>query len=164
MPEAQLDRFMFKIRIDYPQLSEEEDIVLRTTADREVRLEKVLDAGEIVSLQSIVRKVPVSRFVTRYAVTLARNSRPSTPDTPKFIDDYVSWGAGPRASQNLILGAKARAILQDRFNVAVEDVAAVAPPVLRHRLVLSFSAEAENVTVENVVNRLLEHTKVPEFI
>jgi MoxR-like ATPase len=164
LPEAQLDRFMFKVQIGYPKLSEEEDIVLRTTADVEADLAKVLAAEDILALQRIVRKVPVSRFVVRYAANIVRNSRPNTLDAPKFVNEYISWGAGPRASQYLILAGKARAILEQRFNVATEDITAVAPAVLRHRIVPSFTAEAENVGVEALVNRLLEYTKVPEFV
>jgi len=164
LPEAQLDRFMFKVLIGYPKLAEEEDIVLRTTADAEVTLDRVLGADDILALQRIVRKVPVSRFVVRYAANIVRNSRPNTLDAPKFVNEYVSWGAGPRATQYLVLGGKARAILQNRFHVATEDIVAVAPPVLRHRLVPSFTAEAENVTVEDLVARLLEYTQVPDLV
>jgi MoxR-like ATPase len=164
LPEAQLDRFMFKIKINYPSLTEEEEISIRTTTDEVSNLEKVLDAGEIVELQKIVRKVPLSKHVVRYAVLLARNSRPNTADSPRFVNEYVQWGAGPRASQYLILAGKARAILQDRFNVAVEDISAAAPSVLRHRLVTSFAADAENVSVDEIVRQLLSHTKPPEYV
>jgi MoxR-like ATPase len=163
LPEAQLDRFMFKVLINYPKLSEEEDIVLRTTADVEETVGKVLAAADILTLQKIVRKVPVSRFVVRYAATMVRNSRPNTLDAPKFVNEYVSWGAGPRASQYLVLAGKARAILQNRFSVATEDITSVARAVLRHRLVPSFTAEAENIGVEDLVEKLIEYTKVPEF-
>jgi MoxR-like ATPase len=137
---------------------------MRTTADESVPVSRVLDASALLEVQNIVRKVPISRFVTRYAVTLVRNSRPGHPESPKFVNEYVSWGGGPRASQYLILAGKARALLQNRFHVSVEDIGAMAAPVLRHRLVSSFAAEAENVPVEDLVRRLLECTRVPEYV
>lgn len=163
LPEAQLDRFMFKILIGYPSQNIEEEIVLRTTSDQMPQLEKVLEASDIVELQRIVRKVPVSRHVTRYAVTLARCSRPSDPDAPAYIREMVTWGAGPRASQNLILAGKARAILQERWNVSIEDIREVTHATLRHRIIPSFAAEADNVSVESIINQLVAHVKEPMY-
>ena len=156
LPEAQLDRFFFQINIDYPALDEEKEIVHQTTSGREVRLKKALDAGEVLALQDIVRRVPVADHVVDYAVRLVRRTRPKEADAPEFVRNWVTWGAGPRASQALILGGKARAILDGRYAVSEDDVRALAGPVLRHRMVLSFHAEAEGVRVDQVIEKLLQ--------
>ena len=159
LPEAQLDRFMFEIIIDYPSEAEEAEIVRSTTSAYEAQLSRVLSGEDILRLQKLVRRVPVSDHVVGYAVQLARKTRPKSPDAPKFIKDWLSWGAGPRASQYLILGAKTQAVLDGRFSPGVEDVRAVAPSVLRHRLVTNFSAEADGITAGDIVARLLETAK-----
>ena len=156
LPEAQLDRFMFKIFVDYPSEQEEYDIVARTTSIAKADLRKVLTAGEILELQEIVRRVPAADHVIKYALQLVRLTRVSKGGTPKFINDNVSWGAGPRAAQYLILGGKARAVLHGRFYVSTEDLAAVALPVLRHRILTNFNAEAEGVTSDKLVHELLK--------
>ena len=156
LPEAQLDRFMFNTFVDYPSEDEELEIVKRTTTDIDVRVAPTLDAEEIINLQRIVRRVPVADHVARYALRLARWTRPREKDAPGFITEYVSWGAGPRASQYLVLGAKARAVLHGRFHAGREDIRAVAYPVLRHRIMTNFNAEAEGVRPDEVVRRLIE--------
>jgi len=155
LPEAQLDRFMFHVRVDYPSFDEEVEVVRRTTTRCEATISKVLDAADIVRLQDLVYRIPVPDHVYRYAVTLARRTRPREPDAPPYVRDWVAWGAGPRASQYLVLGAKARSILRGRGYASVEDVRAVAPPVLRHRTLLNFNAEAEGVAADDVIRRLL---------
>ena len=159
LPEAQLDRFMFNIWIDYPTGTEEEQIVKTTTSAYSADLSKVLGAEDILTLQRLVRKVPVSDHVIRYAVNLARNTRPGLDGAPPFINDWVSWGAGPRASQYLILGAKTRAVLDGRHNPEPLDVQAVALPVLRHRIVTNFNAEADGVDTVRIVQDLLSAVK-----
>jgi MoxR-like ATPase len=156
LPEAQLDRFMFSVIVDYPAPAEEREIVKSTTSAYAPDLARVLGAAEIAGLQELVRRVPVADEVIDFAVRLAARSRPAGPDAPKFVKDWVSWGAGPRASQYLILGAKTRAMLDGRYTPSAEDVRAVALPVMRHRIVTNFAAEAENVRAEEVVRRLLE--------
>jgi len=154
LPEAQLDRFMFNVRIDYPSEEEELQIVKQTTADVEAKIEPTLGAAEILALQKIVRRVPVADHVARYALQFARRSRPDQPDAPDFVRNYVRWGAGPRASQYLVLGAKARAVLHGRYYASSDDVLAVAQPVLRHRIMTNFNAEADNVKPDDIVQRL----------
>ncbi len=156
LPEAQLDRFMFMIHVGYPTEQEELDIMRLTTAVFEVALKPVLNGDEVLMLQDIVRRVPVADHAMRYAMALARATRVSEGGVPDFIKEWVQWGAGPRASQYLVIGAKAHAILQGRYYVTVQDVRAVAHPVLRHRIVTNFSAEAEGVTADKIVDRLLE--------
>ncbi len=160
LPEAQLDRFMFNIYVDYPAYDEEIEIVETTTSAYVPDLEVVLTAPEILDLQKLVRRVPVPRHIIEYAVRLARATRPAKGEVPGFITDWVSWGAGPRASQYLILGAKTRAILQGRYTPSCEDVRKVAKPVLRHRIVTNFNAEAEGVNTIDITKRLLE--EIPE--
>jgi MoxR-like ATPase len=162
LPEAQLDRFMFNIFVDYPEEDEELDIIKLTTADHEVELSTVLSGEDIMALQEIVRRVPVADHVISYALTLTRKTRITKPEAPDYIKNWLSWGAGPRASQYLILGGKARALLQGRFYVSTEDIAAVAHPVLRHRIITNFSAEAEGITPDRVIDRLLEETPAHE--
>ncbi len=155
LPEAQLDRFMFQVDVDYPSEAEEEEIVRQQTSDHRPELGRVLSPQRIMQLQDLVRRVPVADHVVKYAVALARATRPSSPTAPAFIKESVSYGAGPRASQFLILAAKARAILDGRFAVAVDDVAALARPTLQHRLILNYRAEAEGLRAGDVVDRLL---------
>ncbi|MHB8902555.1 MAG: AAA family ATPase, partial [Thermoguttaceae bacterium] len=157
LPEAQLDRFMFNTFVDYPGEEEELEIIKRTTADLSVETVPSLKAEEILDLQHIVRRVPVADSVARYALALARNTRPNQKGVPEFISEYVSWGAGPRASQYLVLGGKARAVIQGRFFVSQEDIQAVAYPVLRHRIMTNFNAEAEGVKPDEIIRRLIEH-------
>jgi len=156
LPEAQLDRFMFSVVVDYPAAEEEKEIVRSTTSAYAPALAKVLTAAEIKGLQELVRRVPVADEVIDYTVRLVAMSRPNSRTAPKFINDWVSWGAGPRASQYLVLGAKTRAILAGRYTPTIDDVRAVALPVLRHRIIANFTAEAENVRVEDIIRRLLQ--------
>ena len=156
LPEAQLDRFMFKIFVDYPSEDDEFEIVRRTTAPSDAKVDKALNAQDIIHLQDIVRRVPVADHVIRYAMKLVRLTRVSKGDTPKFINENVSWGAGPRASQYLVLGGKARAVLYGRYYVSTEDIQAVALPVLRHRIITNFNAEAEGITSDKIVQELLK--------
>jgi MoxR-like ATPase len=162
LPEAQLDRFMFDIRISYPKPEEELQIAKATTADVEVKVSKALTGPEILHLQQIVRKLPVSDHVGRYAVNLARSSRPDDEIAPGFTKEYVNWGAGTRAVQYLVLGAKARAAIAGEYNVTCAHVRAVAPLVLRHRVMTNFHAEAEGVTPDKIVRMLLEHVSEPK--
>ena len=156
LPEAQLDRFIFELWIDYPDPAEEEEIVRTTTSAYKGQANTLLSSEEIIQLQQLVRQVPVADHVIQYAVRLVRSSRPTDPLAPDYVKSMVNWGAGPRASQYLILGGKARAILDGRHSVAIEDVQALALPVLRHRIVINFHAEAENITPSSLVQRLLE--------
>ena len=158
LPEAQLDRFMFRILVDYPTFEEELQIAEVTTSQEKVELNALLDAQEIMGLQQVVRKVIVSRSIAAYAVKLVRGTRPDTDDAPDFVKKYLTWGAGPRACQALLLGAKANALLEGRFNASIEDIKYVAFPVLRHRLVTSFSAESDGVTTDSIIRDLCEMT------
>src|SRR5215470_3115170 len=155
LPEAQLDRFMFQVDVDYPSEAEEEEIVRQQTSDHHPELSRVLSPQRIMQLQDLVRRVPAADHVVKYAVALARATRPTAPNAPPFVREAVSWGAGPRASQFLILAAKARAILDGRFAVSIEDVAALARPTLQHRLILNYRAEAEGIRAGDLVDRLL---------
>jgi MoxR-like ATPase len=155
LPEAQLDRFMFQVDVEYPTEAEEEEIVRQQTSDHRPELSRVLSPQRILQLQELVRRVPAADHVVKYAVALARSTRPTSPNAPAFIREAVSWGAGPRASQFLILAAKARAILDGRFAVAIDDVAALARPTLQHRLILNYRAEAEGLRAGALVDRLL---------
>ena len=156
LPEAQLDRFMFMIDVGYPEAHDELEIVKRTTGAAEAAIQTVLDPARIVALQKLVRSVPVADHVVEYAVRLVRASRPQSADAPDFIKEYVAWGAGPRASQYLVLAGKARALLDGRLTVSREDIAALAQPVLAHRLSTNFHAEAERIVSRDLVTRLLE--------
>mgnify|MGYP001405982538 CR=1 FL=1 len=156
LPEAQLDRFMFSIYIDYPTHNEEIDIVKSTTGDLHPDLSHVLSGKEISELQQLVRRVPVTDHVVEYAVSLARKTRPVEEDAPQFIKDWVNWGAGPRASQYLILGAKARAVLHGSYTPSPADVRAVALPVLRHRIVTNFNADADGVSSQDIISQLVD--------
>lgn len=156
LPEAQLDRFMLNVMVDYPLEDEELEIVRVTTGTKRPALSKVLSGADILELQELVRKVPAADHVAKYAVRLVRHTRPDRGEVPGYIRDFVSWGAGPRASQYLVLAAKARAVLYGRWHVAAEDIRAVAGPVLRHRIVTNFHAEAEGVKPDDLVERLIE--------
>jgi len=156
LPEAQLDRFMFHIWIDYPSISEECDIVRATTAERKVELEQVLTAEQVRDIQRVVRRIPVSDAVIAQAVKLVAATRPTHETAPEFVKKWVRWGAGPRASQYIILGAKARAVVRGELSVSEADIKAVAPSVLRHRVVVNFHAESEGVSSDDVVKRLLD--------
>jgi len=156
LPEAQLDRFMFNIHVDYPSERDEARIVEETTSAYHADLAVVLTAADILRLQGLVRRVPVSEDLVRYAVRLVRATRPRSETAPQFVKDWLSWGAGPRASQFLVLGAKTRAILDGRFTPTTEDVRSVALATLRHRLVTNFNAEAEGVTDVDIVHRLVK--------
>jgi len=162
LPEAQLDRFMFMINIGYPEKSDEVDIVLATTRERVAEPRPVLSGEDILALQGIVRRVPVSRHVATYAATLARATRPNTGECPDFINEWLSWGAGPRAAQYMVLGAKARAVLAGRVNVTCGDIRAMAAPVLRHRIFTNFNADSEGISVEEVIARLLKAIPEPK--
>ncbi len=156
LPEAQLDRFMFNLWIDYPTFEEEMTIVKSTTSDYKPVLKKTMNAGQIIAVQNVLRKIPVADNVIEYAVRLVNMTRPAYKDAPDYIKKWINWGAGPRASQYLILGAKTRAALQGRYTPSEDDVRACAIPVLRHRIVTNFNAEAEGVTTMDVVKRLFE--------
>ena len=162
LPEAQLDRFMLNVLVDYPGEEEELNIVRLTTSTHKPSVTKVLSGADILELQEIVRKVPVAEHVMRYAVRLTRLTRRDQPDVPDFIRDYVSWGAGPRASQYLVLAAKARAVLYGRYYVSTDDIRAVAGPVLRHRIITNFNAEAEGLRPDDIVKRLVKATPTDE--
>jgi len=155
LPEAQLDRFMFNVPVGYPSQAEEERIVVETTGAAAPEIHRVLGAQDILALQALVRRVPVAEHVVRYAVRLARATRPEG-DAPAFIKNWVTWGAGPRASQFMVLGAKARAALSGRFAPGIEDVRAVAPLVLRHRVVTNFNAEADGVKIDRIISDLIQ--------
>jgi MoxR-like ATPase len=155
LPEAQLDRFMLELRVGYPSRAEEETIVEQTTGAARAGLEPVLDAESVLAMQALVRRIPVSRSLIRAAVSLARMTRPADPEAPPFIKEFVDWGAGPRASQYLVLGAKARAALAGRPMADLDDVRTVAPAVLRHRVVTNFAAEAADRTSEDLVLELI---------
>ena len=159
LPEAQLDRFMLNIEIGYPDFDDEVQIVMQTTSTEKPAPRKVMEGASILRCQELVRRVPVSPFVVSYAVSLAQRSRPGTADAPRFVKDYVEWGAGPRASQYLILGAKARTMLQGRYAVSIEDIQALAPSVLRHRIVPNFKAQGEGLTSLAIISRLLQEVK-----
>jgi MoxR-like ATPase len=156
LPEAQLDRFMFNLWLDYPSFNEELDIVKTTTSQYEAELSKVLDGKELISYQDLVRRVPVADNVIEYSVNLVNQTRPKNPGAQKFIKDWISWGAGPRASQYLILGAKTKAIIEGRFTPNIDDVRYVVTPVMRHRIIVNFNAEAEGISSTEIIKRILE--------
>lgn len=156
LPEAQLDRFMFSLKLDYPSFDEEMEIVKRTTGNSSVVVNSLLDAQSILKFQSIAREVVVPDSVLKFAVSLVTKSRPRSSDAPDFVQQYISWGAGPRASQNLILASKTRALSQGRFNVTDEDIKALAIPVLRHRIVHNYTAEAEGISTDDLILRLVK--------
>jgi len=156
LPEAQLDRFMFNLWLDYPSFKEEVKVVQTTTSQYKPELKKVLNAEEIINFQELVRKVPVADNVIKFAVNVANKTRPSNGNSPQFVKDWITWGAGPRASQYLILGAKTRAIIGGRFTPNIDDVKLVMVPVLRHRIITNFNAEADGITSLEVINKLMK--------
>jgi MoxR-like ATPase len=161
LPEAQLDRFMFIINVDYPTRDQEVAIALSTTSGHQPEIEVVLDAERVQELQKFVPRVPVSEHVAHYAVDLVQSTRPNqNGSSPSFVNEWIDWGAGPRASQYLLLGAKARALMDERVSITVDDVRSVARQVLEHRIILNFKAEAENVTSADIIGKLLENVKV----
>jgi MoxR-like ATPase len=162
LPEAQQDRFMFKVFVGYPSFLEEREIAKRTTSAVSAYAENVLSAVEILELQKLVRQVPVSDHVTDYALALVRQTRIGQPGIPEFVNEWLSWGAGPRAVQFLILGGKARALLYGRTHVSTDDIQALAAPVLRHRIVTNFSAESEGITTDKVIEELIKATPTKE--
>ncbi|MBS1551248.1 MAG: MoxR family ATPase [Bacteroidetes bacterium] len=155
LPEAQLDRFMFNLWLDYPSFNEELQIIKQTTSMYLPVLKKILSREEIMAFQDLVRKVPVADEVINYAVSIVSKTRPVSPDSPKIVKDYISWGAGPRASQYLILGAKTSCILEGRYSPDIEDIIKIAQPVLRHRLITNFNAEADGLSVLNIINEIV---------
>ena len=161
LPEAQLDRFMFEVGVSYPSLAEEKEIVAQTTSNYDPQLEEIMNNDQILSFQELVRRVPAAPYVVEYAVSLARASRPDDETAPDFVRQYVEWGAGPRASQFLILGARARALLRGRYAATIEDVRALAEPVLRHRILVNFRGQAEGHGSVSLIGRLLETIAPP---
>ncbi|MFQ6104864.1 MAG: AAA family ATPase, partial [Candidatus Glassbacteria bacterium] len=160
LPEAQLDRFMFMLYIYYPDSDEEVEIVQTTTSRYSPTLDKVMSGQDIIRLQQLVRRVPVSDEIARFAVKIASGTRPGDRLAPDYMKDFVAWGAGPRASQYLILGSKTRAVLLGRYTPTEEDIRAIARPVLRHRIVTNFNAEAEGVTVDSLLDRYLDQRSI----
>ena len=155
LPEAQLDRFMFNVMIDYLPKEDELAVVLQTTSSRPEEIQPLFSAEDVIRFHEAVRKVPIADEVAAYAVALAASTRPRREGTPDFINEWVSWGAGTRAAQTLVLGAKARALLNGNAHVSMDDIRALAHPTLRHRVLLSYKAEAEGLTIEDVIDRLL---------
>ena len=162
LPEAQLDRFMFNIIIDYLAEEDEHTVITETTVTQNIQLEHVVTGADLVAFQQLVRRVPVPESVSRYAVALVRASRPGNGNRLDFIEEYVNWGASPRAAQYLVLAGKARALLHGRFNVSTEDIKALAYPVMRHRILTNFHAESQRITTEEIIRRLLESVPEPE--
>jgi MoxR-like ATPase len=157
LPEAQLDRFMFNLWLEYPEFNEELEIIKRTTSFYKPELKIIFSKNDILLFQELVRKVPVADEVINYAVSLVAKTRPMNPDSPKVVKDYISWGAGPRASQYLILGAKTNCILEGRYSPNIDDVKKVAHPVLRHRLIPNFNAEADGMGILKIIDSLIEN-------
>lgn len=155
LPEAQLDRFMFNIWVDYPEYREELSIVKSTTSDNEVKVNKVLSGEEIIFFQNLIRRIPVADNVLEYAVKLSNKTRPNREHAPQLVNDYLSWGAGPRASQYLVVGAKCHAALNGKYSPDIEDVKAVAHPILRHRIVRNYKAEADGYSIDKIIDELL---------
>jgi MoxR-like ATPase len=161
LPEAQLDRFMFNVVINYLPEDDEVAVVQQTTARRAPKIEPLFTGEDVLRFHELVGQVPIANNLVRYAVRLASASRPQQSDSPAFVNDWVSWGAGTRASQFLVIGAKARALIQGRTHVGAEDIRALAAPVLRHRILVNYRAEAEGANVETIIQRLLETVKEP---
>lgn len=155
LPEAQLDRFMFNIVLDYPSYEEELQVVKTTTTDSPASVNKIIGAKEIIAYQHLIRRMPIADNVVEYAVKLASSTRPNTAKAAKIVNEFVSWGAGPRASQSLVLAAKGHAAINGKYSPDMEDVQAVALPILRHRIIRNFKAEAENVSMEKIIGELL---------
>lgn len=162
LPEAQQDRFMFKVFVDYPSFDEEFEVARRTTSIMTDNIQPVLSGDEIIKLQRLVREVPVSDHVIRFALSIVRQTRVGNDGTPDFVGDQLSWGAGPRAVQYLILGGKARALLRGRTHVSTEDIQALAKPVLRHRIVVSFAAQSDGISADKIIDRILSVTPTRE--
>jgi MoxR-like ATPase len=162
LPEAQLDRFMFNVVIGYLNADDEHQVITTTTAPQEIQLERAVTGAEIIEFQKLVRRVPVPESVSRYAVSLVRASRPGQNGGLDFTKEFVNWGASPRAAQYLVLAGKARALLHGRFNVSIEDIRALAYPVMRHRILTNFHAESQRITTEEIIRRLLEVVPVPK--
>jgi len=162
LPEAQLDRFLFNIMVNYPSQTEELDIVRKVTGDDESDTEKVVDAATIIEFQRLVRRIPVSDHVNNYAVALVRATRPDAPDAPDFVKKLMAWGAGPRASLNLVLAGKARAALRGRCHVSIDDIKALCLPVLRHRIIPNFAARSEGETSDTLIAKLLDEVPSDE--
>ena len=156
LPEAQLDRFMFKIKIEYPSQNEEINIVKSTTGQITQKLNQIISKDDLIKFQNIVRDIPVSENVVEYAVNLVRSTRPNNENSPQFIKEWLDWGAGPRASSFLILGAKAVAALDGRTTPSIADVQNIVKPILRHRIITNFNAEAENISTDNVLEKLID--------
>ena len=156
LPEAQRDRFIFLVNVDYPNRDQERQIVARTTGTFEADIQPVIDGPQILALQKVVRKVPVPDHVMDFVLDLVRYTRPKTGDAPSFVKDLIEWGAGPRACQNLVLAGKVRAVLRGRFHVTIDDIEALAQPVLRHRIVATFNAEAEGITTDDIIAKILK--------
>jgi len=163
LPEAQLDRFMFNIKVDYPSLSEEEQILAATTRQDKAEVNKVLSAKAIINIQKLVGSVAVSEYIIKYVARLVRATRPKDESAPEFVQELVDWGAGPRAGQFLINGGKALAAMEGRFSVSIDDVRKIAVPVLRHRISCNFQAQAEGMSTDDVVERLIKVTPAPEI-
>lgn len=155
LPEAQLDRFMFNIKLDYPTFNEELEIVKSTTSNKTATLQKIMNAQQILSFQQLIRRIPVAENVVEYAVKMVSSTRPLTEKASTIANNYIAWGAGPRASQSLILAAKGHAAINGKFSPDIEDVKAVALPILTHRLIKNFKAEAEGISIEKIINDLL---------
>jgi MoxR-like ATPase len=155
LPEAQLDRFMFNVVLEYPSYEEELEVVKATTSDKHIVLDKVLDAQQILHYQQLIRKIPVADNVMEYAVKLVAKTRPNTPMATDRVNQFIAWGAGPRASQFLVVGAKCHAAINGKYSPDIEDVKAVAEPILRHRLVKTYQAEAEGISIEQLIQELL---------
>ena len=163
LPEAQLDRFMFNIKVDYPSAAEEEQILASTTRSEKPEVRKVLSGRAIVNLQKLVSSVAVSEYIVKYVARLVRATRPKDTSAPAFVRELVDWGAGPRAGQFLIQGGKALAAMDGRFSVAIDDVQKIAEPVLRHRISTNFQAQAEGLTTEDIIARLLREIPTPDI-
>ena len=155
LPEAQLDRFMFNITLDYPDFNEELDIVKRTTSDKKVTLNKIMSSEEIISYQKLIRSVPINESVLEYAVSLVTKTRPKSNSSDTVVNEFIEWGAGPRASQYIILASKCHCLINGKFTPDIEDVKAVAKPILRHRIVKNYKAESKGMSVDNIIEAIL---------
>ena len=155
LPEAQLDRFMFNIKLDYPKYDEEIEIVKRTTSENNISLNKIMDASDIIKYQNLIRSVPINDNVLHYAVSLVNKTRPSTENKDVIVNEYIEWGAGPRASQYIVLASKCHALLNGKYTPDIEDVKSVAIPVLRHRIVKNYKAESKGMSVDDIIHKIL---------
>lgn len=155
LPEAQLDRFMFNIKLDYPKYDEEIEIVKRTTSENNISLNKIMDASDIIKYQNLIRSVPINDNVLHYAVSLVNKTRPSTENKDVTVNEYIEWGAGPRASQYIVLASKCHALLNGKYTPDIEDVKSVAIPVLRHRIVINYKAESKGMSVDDIIFKIL---------